>query len=163
MEPLKEDIERVIDKLHEEARRNSAGTKAFAAIAREYALQIQAMREEGYSYIEICSAFEKEKLLPEKANTDSFRQACRRQRTRLAKKGAGPASSKATSSQAEKKAVEKIEKPEKTAPPQQAAVTQDPDAAALEKERLLRKIGGRKIETLNGTVTAFTDGGFEFD
>ena len=160
MEPLKEDIERVIDRLHEEARRNSAGTKAFAAIAREYALQIQAMREEGYSYIEICSAFEKEKLLPEKANTDSFRQACRRQRTRLAKKGTGPASSKVVASQAEKKPVEK---PEKTASPQQKAAPQDPDAAALEKERLLRKIGGRKIETLNGTVTAFTDGGFEFD
>lgn len=79
MEQLKEDIERVISRLHEEARRSRSDTKIFAAIAREYSHQIQAMREEGYSYIEICSAFEKEELLPEKTNIDSFRQACRRQ------------------------------------------------------------------------------------
>ena len=150
MEQTKTDIERVMDRLHEEGCRSKSGTKVFAVIAREYSLQIQTMREEGYSYIEICHAFEKENLLPEKSNIESFRQACRRQLSRKAKKG--------RHLNAAKKLVEKPEKPKQP----EKVDTPEQDTEALERERR-KKLGlGRVIPTPGGSVTRTYDGGFEF-
>lgn len=159
MEQPKEDIERVMDRLHEEGRRSRSDTKAFAAIARGYHLQIQAMREEGYSYIEICSAFEKENLLPEKSNIESFRQACRRQLIRQAKKEIRPASQNGALAQPAKQLAGKPQNgksPEKPAPPNR-------DAEALAREKREKQLGERTvIETANGTIVKNGDGGFDF-
>lgn len=158
MEQTKEVIERVIDRLHEEARQSQSDTKIFAVIAREYSLQIQTMREEGYSYIEIYSAFEKENLLPEKANIDSFRQACRRQLRRQVTKEVHRTQSKDALSLVTKKLVEKQEKGALS----QVTTAQHQDAEALEKERR-KKLGLDKgINTPSGMIIKDAEGGFEF-
>jgi hypothetical protein len=159
MEQPSEDIERVIEKLRKEVPRRKCSENAFAAKVREHYLEIKDMRKEGYSYLQILSAFQSEKLLPVSSKENSFKQAFRREFMR--REGVGIKTGTLVSAPTPKKVVKPERKPEKAAPtlsvPKQNGETP-------EQERM-RKLGlGKPIDMGNGTVIRKnTDGSFDYD
>lgn len=158
MEEANEGIKRVIQKLRDEVPLRKCDAMIYAARAREYCQEIQRMRNDGFSYLQICRAFEEERLLPENSKADSFRQACRRafikqgKRKDLAvarKEAPAPVTGKAS------------EGPPKKGEASHEASTQT--AEALERERR-KKLGlDKPIFTGTGTIIKHADGSFDFD
>lgn len=158
MESPDEGIERVIARLREERHLRKSDAKIYAARAREYYSQIQAMRKEGDNYIEICDALKGERLLPENARVKSFRQACRREFLKHEKTSVREPLPKETSKQTASKDMAKpaTSKIQAGAKPQETGMSQ---------EERNRKLGlGKPIDMGNGTVIRKnTDGSFDYD
>lgn len=140
MEQSSENIERVIEKLREKVPRRKCAANQFAAKVREHYLEIRDMRKEGYSYLQILSAFEEEKLLPEDSKVNSFKQAFRREFIRRERVNIRTGLPVGIS------AAPKIKEPEKPAPIAPAYKTDT----------------GRVVHTGTGTIVKRPDGGFDF-
>jgi len=151
-------IGRVYERLSAEGPLWKCDPCVYHATVCRYFQQIQAMRREGFSYVQICRAFEEEKVLPGNPKVNSFRQAYRRERVRRERGGILKSLLKGDGGELPRKpAVKPVIMPE----PQ---VTTAKTPEEVEKERQKRRIGGTKVETLNGgTITKYTDGGFDFD
>ncbi len=155
MEESDDCIERVVRRLQEEMPLRKCDARVYAARAREYCLEIQKMRSEGFSYMQICGAFEKEKLLPANPKINSFRQACRRELIRQKKENGHPALLNSTKQIAKKLDI-------KSGKAVATQKTDDGDQRALEIERR-KKLGLDKgINTPSGKIIKDTEGGFEF-
>ena len=128
MEESDDCIERVVRRLQEEMPLRKCDARVYAARAREYCLEIQKMRSEGFSYMQICGAFEKEKLLPANPKINSFRQACRRELIRQKKENGHPALLNSTKQIAKKLDI-------KSGKAVATQKTDDGDQRALEIER----------------------------
>ena len=155
MEQPEDGIERVVRRLHEEVPLRKCDARIYAARAREYCTEIQSMRSEGFSYMQICGAFENEKLLPVNPKVNSFRQACRRELIRQEKENGHTILLNSTKQVAKKLGINsgKAIAPTKT---------DDEDAKVLEKERR-KKLGLDKgINTPSGMIIKDAEGGFEF-
>ena len=79
LEALSERIDAVMG--HETPLRPQGG-RAYSSAAREFFGKIKALRGRGFSFIQICGAFEKAGALPRNSNPYSFRQAFLRELSR---------------------------------------------------------------------------------
>ena len=158
MEEANEGIERVIQKLRNEVPLRKCDAMIYAARAREYCKEIQRMRNDGFSYLQICRAFEEERLLPENSNVDSFRQACRRA---FIKQGKHKDLAVAKKEAPEPVTGKAPEGPPKKEEARREVATQT--AEALERERR-KKLGlDKPIYTGTGRIIKHADGSFDFD
>lgn len=151
---------------------------SYAGTVKKFFGKIRALRNRGFSYIQICRAFEKAGLLSADSNPDSFRQAfaresARRDRTNelLMEVRAGPSAEEPLKEANPPKKVSDVTanpKPPRApniAPPSvkqdapQAAAAPESEEAMREK---LKRMTSRVIDTGTGKIIKNHDGTFEY-
>jgi hypothetical protein len=153
--------ERIEEILQNETPLNRKGGHIHSDTAKKFFGKIESLRRRGFSFIQLCVAFEKAGLLPENSNPYSLRQAFLREMARRAK--------------AEEllKEVKKGGEAEETvsvnaAPPVRAAGAakkENGGAAARNEsgEERVRRLTGTVVDTGLGKIVKHSDGSFEYN
>ena len=141
-----EDVEAAIaqadELLKHESPFNRHEKDVYSKIARSAFENVRKARADGFSFVQICAAYEKAGLLPCKARSHSFRQAFYRERERQ-KKDKELSKRISDYAEAEKKTVPSLANPE-------------------EKKPEVKVELGRTVNTGTGKVIKKPDGGFEY-
>jgi hypothetical protein len=155
--------ERVEEILRNETPLNRKGGHVHSDTARKYFGKIKSLRGRGFSFIQLCGAFEKAGLLPEKSNPYSLRQAFLREKARRAKaeellKAVKDAAAEETAAPFPKANMPVRTPFMKDTKPQNGPA---PDSEAAEKEWLRRQTSSR-IDTGLGKIIRNSDGSFDY-
>ena len=129
---------------------------AYSKIVRSAFENVRKARADGFSFVQICAAFEKAGLLPRKAHPHSFRQAFYREGVRQ-KKGRDLSKRISGYTEAEKKTMPPPTNPEGKSPEAKAA----PDREETEQERI-KRVTGVKAKTGIGGIVKNPDGSFDY-
>jgi hypothetical protein len=134
--------------------------------AKKFFGKIKSLRERGFSFIQLCGAFEKAGMLPEKSNPYSLRQAFLRETARRAKAEELLKAVKDTALEKTAAPSAKANMPDSTPAAKTTAARNNqarvPDKEAVEKE-WIRKQTSTTVETGLGTIIKNSDGSFDYD
>jgi hypothetical protein len=163
-----ESIERAGRVLFDETPLKRKETQTYSKMMKNHFGKIAEFHERGYSFAQICAACEQTGLLPKSSDPHCFRQAFRRERTRLERCGELVELVRSLSTGIEGKAGQReAEKPldaqggvTKTKPEPQES-NPGGDAAAKERERI-RKMTGVTVNTGLATIVKHSDGSFDY-
>jgi hypothetical protein len=158
--------ERVEEILRNEAPLNRKGGHVHSDTAKKFFGGIKSLRGRGFSFIQLCGAFEKAGILPEKSNPYSLRQAFVREMARRAKveelfKAVKNIALEETAARSPKANI-----PARTgftkAVGSQSGSAPTPDDREDEKE-WIRKQTSMTVDTGSGKITKNADGSFDYD
>jgi hypothetical protein len=150
--------QKIESRLNEAVPFNARGINAYSNEAGAYFETIRAMRRKGYSFVQICRAFEKENVLPKNSSPRFFRQAFHRERKRReAEESLSEIAKNADVAPVKADSARPIP-PAKTPEPAKPA----PAGEAAEKERL-RKMNSVTVNTGLGKIVKHPDGTFDLD
>ncbi|MDR1578989.1 MAG: hypothetical protein LBS35_01420 [Synergistaceae bacterium] len=157
--------ERVEEILRNETPLNRKGGHVHSDTAKKFFGRIKSLRARGFSFIQLCGAFEKAGVLPEKSNPYSLRQAFLREMARRAKTEELLKAVKDTALEEAAEPSPKANMPVRTqfmkAAKSQNDLPLTPDKETTEKE-WIRKQTSTTIDTGLGKITKNSDGSFEF-
>ena len=165
LDDLRVTSERIEEILRNQTPLNRKGGHVHSGTAKKFFGKIKSLRERGFSFIQLCGAFEKAGILPEESNPYSLRQAFLREKARRAKAeellkevkdnalGEAAPSPKANMTDSTPAS--------KTASAQNNQ-TRAPDKEAAEKE-WLRKQTSTTIDTGLGKIIKNSDGSFDYN
>jgi hypothetical protein len=147
---------------HETPLRRKEG-RIYSRAAREFFGKIRALRGKGFSFVQICGAFEKAGALPRDSNPYSFRQAFLRE---LSKRGRAEELLEEV-----KNACEPVTGPSAPISANAPARTNEPvkpgknaPAAKMEsEEEKARRLTGTVVDTGLGKIVKHSDGSFEYN
>jgi ribosomal protein L12E/L44/L45/RPP1/RPP2 len=157
LEAANERIDAAIE--HETPLRRKEG-RIYSGAAREFFGKIKALRGRGFSFVQICGAFEKAGILPQDSNPYSFRQAFLRE---LSKRVRAEELLKEV-----KNARESAAEPPAANAPARTNAPGKPDknasAARTESdEEKVRRLTGTVVVTGLGKIVKHSDGSFEYN
>jgi hypothetical protein len=166
LDNLEAAIERVEEILRNEAPLNRKEGHVHSDTAKKFFGKIKSLRGRGFSFIQLCGAFEKAGILPEKSNPYSLRQAFLRETARRAKTEELLKAVKDTAFVEVAASSPKANMPAKTQFTKAANRQNGPaparDSEASEKE-WLRKHTSTTVDTGQGKITKNSDGSFDYD
>jgi hypothetical protein len=154
LEAANERIDAAIE--HETPLRRKEG-RIYSSAAREFFGKIKALRGKGFSFVQICGAFEKAGALPCDSNPYSFRQAFLRE---LSKRGRAE-----ELLQEVKNACEPVTVPSAPTPANEPGKPgKNASAAKMEsEEEKARRLTGTVVDTGLGKIVKHSDGSFEYN
>jgi hypothetical protein len=155
-----------IDEQIEEALRDEESPKrregyVYSGATRRFFGKIKALRGRGYSFVQICRAYEKIGQLPKHSNPNVFRQAFLREAERRKREG------EILKELKDGDGAEKT-KTRETSPP---VTPEDAEKKNLAKEDTgdegedsdrIRKMTGKVVETGLGKIIKYADGSFDY-
>jgi DNA-binding transcriptional MerR regulator len=135
----------------------------YSELAKAAFKKIKLFRSKGFSYTQICRAFEKNGLLPKKSNPYSLRAAFHRERRRLAREEEiDELLSEKTDSESNSTPF-KTGKTAQTSKATTVAGHEDQKTAnAAAKRERIRDMASLKVNIGDGQITKFSDGNFEY-
>jgi hypothetical protein len=158
--------ERVEEILRNETPLNRKGGHVHSDTAKKFFGKIKSLRGRGFSFIQLCGAFERAGILPEKSNPYSLRQAFLREAARRAKAEELFKAVKDTALEETEARSPKANIPARTvftkAAGSQSGSAPTPDDRVDEKE-WVRKQTSMTIDTGSGKITKNSDGSFDYD
>jgi len=157
---------RVEEILRNETPLNRKGGHVHSDTAKKFFGRIKSLRGRGFSFIQLCAAFEKAGMLPEKSNPYSLRQAFLRETARRDKAEELLKAVKDTALEEAAAPSPKADMPVR-APSMKAAKPKNdpaltPDGEAAEKE-WIRKQLSTAVDTGLGKITVNSDGSFDYN
>jgi hypothetical protein len=132
----------------------------YSKIVRLAFEDVQKARADGFSFTQICGAFEGVELLPQKAHPHSFRQAFYREKKRQEKEKKLLKRIK-NGAHVEEKRSPMPAKMEETSPDK--AEVKEKESVETTEEELMRKVATPTKKTGFGKLTKNVDGSFDFD
>jgi hypothetical protein len=154
--------ERVEEILRNETPLNRKEGHVHSDTAKKFFVKIKSLRERGFSFIQLCGAFEKAGMLPEKSNPYSLRQAFLRERARRAKAEELLKAVKDTALEKPAAPSAKANTPAAKTTGAQNNQARAPDKEAAEKE-WLRKQTSTMVDTGLGKIIKNSDGSFDYN
>ena len=156
-------LKRAEEDLNREAPRSPCDGYAYSKLAKAAFAKIRLFRSKGFSYAQICRAFEKNGLLPKNPNPYSLRAAFHRERRRLKREEeieklagreihaeAEPAPAK----------TDEMPLPGKTGHP--VASEERKHGAVIGKRSRISSVASITVDTAAGRITKLSDGAFDF-
>jgi hypothetical protein len=146
---------------HEKPLRRKEG-RVYSRTAREFFGKIKAFRGKGFSFVQICGAFEKAEVLPRGSNPYSFRQAFLRELSKRARAGELLEEIKGRC-EAEASLPTEANVP---VPARTGDSVEPGDGAAGKKEsgeERIRRLTGNVVDTGLGNIVKHSDGSFEYN
>jgi hypothetical protein len=158
--------ERIEEILRNEAPLNRKGGHVHSDTAKKYFSKIKSLRGRGFSFVQLCGAFEKAGLLPEKSNPYSLRQAFLREAARRARAEELLKAVRDTVLEEAAMPSPKANMPDRT-PTAKAAAVQNSQARRPGKEdtekEWIQKQTSATVETGLGRITKNSDGSFDYE
>jgi hypothetical protein len=139
--------------LGEEVPRTRKEARAYSKVLRSVFPRVERLRSKGFSFVQICAACEKSGILPKNANPHCFRQAFRRERTRLLAEG----------ELAKLIADGSVTEGKTAAPPPKAEIPTRAAGGDAAKEEWIRKQTSATVDTGLGEIIKNSDGSFDYD
>jgi hypothetical protein len=158
--------ERVEEILRNETPLNRKGGHVHSDTAKKFFGRIKSLRERGFSFIQLCDAFEKAGILPEKSNPYSLRQAFVRETARRAKaeellKAVKDTAFEETASRSPKANIPARAGFTKAVGSQSGSVPTPADRG--DEKEWIRKQTSMTVDTGSGKITKNADGSFDYD
>jgi hypothetical protein len=153
--------ERVEEILRNEAPLNRNGGHVHSDTAKKFFDKIESLRRRGFSFIQLCGAFEKAGILPENSNPYSLRQAFLREAARRAK-------AEELLAEVKKGGETDAAVSANATPPVRTADTakQENGGTAAKNEsgeERVRRLTGTVVDTGLGKIVKHSDGSFEYN
>jgi DNA-binding transcriptional MerR regulator len=152
----------VEEAIKEEKAPGNKGERVYSDTARCFFTKIKALRDRGFSFVQICKAYEKIGQLPKDSNPYSFRQAFLRELGRQNQSG-----------ELLKEVKEGGRDTERESPPQILAAPamehrenntmKAGSSDELTEEKRVEKLTSSTVKTGLGKLTKHSDGSFDFD
>jgi hypothetical protein len=163
MDDLEATNERIDAAIEHETPLLRKGGRVYSGAAREFFGKIKALRGRGFSFVQICGAFEKAGILPRDSNPYSFRQAFLRELSRRVRAEELIEEVKnARESAAEPPTPTSANAPARTDEPGKP----DKNASAVNTEsdeEKVRRLTGTVVDTGLGKIVKHSDGSFEYN
>jgi hypothetical protein len=158
--------ERIEEILQNETPLDRKGGHVHSDTAKKFFGKIKSLRGRGFSFIQLCGAFEKAGLLPEKSNPYSLRQAFFRESARRAKAEELLKAIRDTALEEETAPSSKADAPALTQLMKTANHQNNPvpalDRETAEKE-WIKKQTSTTVDTGLGKITKNSDGSFDYN
>lgn len=154
-------IERLENMLNGETPLVRKEVHAYSTVMKKVFPKVEHFHRKGFSFVQICAACEKSGLLPAHSNPSCFRQAFRRERSRLERENAMAEAFKNDREPEEKQMLSSTnvkEKPSVKSPEREKTASDE----ETERRERIRKMTSVEVDTGLGKIVKHADGSFEF-
>ena len=155
IEDVEAAIAQVDEALKSEQPFNRHEKNAYSKIAGPAFENIRKARADGFSFVQICAAYEKTGLLPRKARPHSFQQAFYREREKQKK-----------SRELSKRVSDYAEADKKTTSlpmiPEKKKLEENPASVYEKTEQKIKEMTSYEVKTGTGNITKHSDGSFDY-